>query len=633
MPKPLGQARYRRTLAAFAVVLVTIAYTLVASATPAYATAGTGALTIAASGGSTEGTGWTYSAGVLKTASDAAVTVNAAAVIAKLDSGDLTIEAGSITVNADVVATTGSSNLTFKSLANINVGRGVNIETLDGGDITFHANSDGVGPGSIRLGDHLAPSRGSVTSNGGDIVLSGGLNPATGFASASADYSSGTGPKPWAGIAIYGFDVDAGGGNIIVRGTTGITQTNTRGVLIGGSAATPSKTTFVTTGNGNVTIVGQGNPAVTADDGAGGFTNVGISWENGEISTVAGDILLSGAAVTQGTSANKRGMALGGLVATAASGDIRIEETSDTSISGLTGFVLLSPITLVAPLGKVDIRSDIFRSVTTMTFESPEVTIYPYSDGASFFRDVANLGIIKANEAGAPTTAITIGREGNTAGITVDGAVDVNGSLTINGGTVAVNQRVDATGVIEINTWTGNLTLANVVASSASTGDSVKLYADKSELVDRIGDGHIVVSGSGAISVQVGARALLYSGTEAASTGLVTLVGGTANTRTRVAAATNLAAVSPALASTGVFALFRVDPEVGEIIVYPETGEGIATGPSRRSARTTVEDAPTAELAATGAPQIGMALGASSLLTVAGIGFVLVGLGRRWRLS
>ena len=61
------------------------------------------------------------------------------------------------------------------------------------------------------------------------------------------------------------------------------------------------------------------------------------------------------------------------------------------------------------------------------------------------------------------------------------------------------------------------------------------------------------------VTVESGARALLYSGKELESTGVKTALGGEANIRYEVDANTNLSTLDPSISATGSFGLFRID--------------------------------------------------------------------------
>ncbi|WP_298949654.1 MBG domain-containing protein [uncultured Polaribacter sp.] len=117
---------------------------------------------------------------------------------------------------------------------------------------------------------------------------------------------------------------------------------------------------------------------------------------------------------------------------------------------------------------------------------------------------------------------------------------------------------ITSSGTIELATLTGDLTITEPIVSTKSTGDAVKLYADKDATAGNAGDGNIKITDNGSITVESGARALLYSGKESESTGVQTEVGGESNTRTSVDATTDLSTVDPVLSATGKYGLFRM---------------------------------------------------------------------------
>ncbi|MFZ9661496.1 MAG: hypothetical protein ACO29O_06415, partial [Chitinophagaceae bacterium] len=111
-----------------------------------------GAITIVASGGDAEDYTWTYSNGTISTTASSA-SIDATAVIAKMATGDLTIEASTINVNADLTNSANAYRLTLKATDNIIVDAGISITSNDG-DVILWANSDVSGDGSITLGDN-----------------------------------------------------------------------------------------------------------------------------------------------------------------------------------------------------------------------------------------------------------------------------------------------------------------------------------------------------------------------------------------------------------------------------------------------------------------------------------------------
>lgn len=135
--------------------------------------------------------------------------------------------------------------------------------------------------------------------------------------------------------------------------------------------------------------------------------------------------------------------------------------------------------------------------------------------------------------------------------------VDLSGGLTV--GQIGSVSGLYASGVINISTTSGNLSVSQNVSSSSASGDSVLLYANKTAASGSAGDGNIILSGSATILTNSSARALLYSGVRGSSAGLLNLVGGDDNARSLVAASDSVGSISPSLASTGLFALFRTN--------------------------------------------------------------------------
>jgi LPXTG-motif cell wall-anchored protein len=571
------------------------------------------------------------------TLSNPTVSINASDIVSKLSS-DLVISAGSILVNATILSSTGS-DLTLKASGNINVNGTVGI-TTQGGDITLWSDSDASGVGSIRLGAETDTSTGTLNSNGGNITLSGGLDPATGFAMASTDKSS---SKPTAGVAGYGFNVQAGGGSIVVRGSSlanGILST--RAVLFETNQSA-TRQVFQTSGSGTISIDGDGGAIGSGN--AWGYTAGGIT-----VQTENGAILIRG----KGNIAvgNDRGIVSGSATYTSTTGNITFEDYT-TGNANFSGTYFGAPNSF-STLGNLTILTDAFQNDSTLTLATAQATIRPYT-GSSFATALSILGTIAASN----SSGLTIGASGNTLAVTLSTALTVGGPLTIYAGNIALNGAIStpssnvflystgsvtqsasissgglalsgsgtftlnnssnnigtlaggsagamlgsisltnsngitigqvgagsglySSGVINIATNSGNLSILQPVSSTATSGDSVLLFASKPTSVGSAGDGDVIISGSGSVLTEAGARALIYSGSRVTSSGLISQVGGESNARSLVGATTDLSTVSPSIGSTGKFALFRTNTPTPTIPGTPGTptataGNGQAT--------------------------------------------------------
>jgi hypothetical protein len=428
--------------------------------------------------------------------------------------------------------------------------------------------------------------------------------------------------KPAGGVAAYGFNVQADGGDIIVRGSSGAnTGITTRAVQLEGNAA--GRQIFETNGSGTIQITGDGSSI--------GFDNPwGINSNGLTLRTVSGAITLTGKSNTG--IANARGLAISNTSILSTSGNISLDDITDGSAVNYEGSYVGGTVTDISTGGAIVIRADEYISDGTLTLTGPSAVLTSYT--GSSFTETRPLGKVNA----VNLDSFVFGEAGNTRDVTINQPITFGGSATFHGRDIAIGAALTAatgncnffpsrnltqtaaisclglgvsgvgasvtlnnasnaigtlaggssssrlgqfaltdasggltigqvgslsglfsSGVINIATTTGDITLTQILSSSASSGDSVLLFANKGSAAGVAGSGDIKVSGSGAVTVESGSRALLYSGSRATSTGLVSLVGGEENTRSLIASTTVLSGVTPSLGSVGKFALFRTD--------------------------------------------------------------------------
>jgi hypothetical protein len=130
---------------------------------------------------------------------------------------------------------------------------------------------------------------------------------------------------------------------------------------------------------------------------------------------------------------------------------------------------------------------------------------------------------------------------------------DASGGLNI--GTVGANSGLIATGTILAESLIGDVTLAQNITTDNTTSNAVVVNAGKSSAIGTTTGGNILISGTPTITMGTGGIAKLYSGSEAASTGLTTLVGGLA--KTRFSADEGTTTFSPVLAAGNSYAIYR----------------------------------------------------------------------------
>ncbi|HEY2561955.1 MAG TPA: YDG domain-containing protein [Caldimonas sp.] len=139
-----------------------------------------------------------------------------------------------------------AKGISFTGIAGINASSGKL-------DLIFDADRNSAQNGYVSL------ASGTFNSNGGNILISGGTDPTTGYAwgdSASA-----------IGIKLNGTTLNAGGGNLTLRGHGWSNPAGSHGIY------TQSGTTITTTGTGAITLSGVGGDLVTGAQSTGVLLN------------------------------------------------------------------------------------------------------------------------------------------------------------------------------------------------------------------------------------------------------------------------------------------------------------------------------------------------------------------------
>ena len=567
------------------------------------ASASTGALTVPSTGGesSSPGTNWSYNASTGVLSVTGAANIAASYLSDRLEERNLTVEAASVVIKGSIVPTTETYSLTLDTSGDIDVEPGVSLTTL-GGNMSLLADSDGDGAGGIRIGIE-SQSDALLTSNGGDITLAGGGNGTTGSGNTGFAGMSGFPATVSAyrySVGLLSATVDAGGGHVVVKGYGGSTDTGliwcvqimdtiiTSGsgtVFISGDCgSTPANLTAsnsrnswatrvegtIQTASGGITLVGRANVART---NARGFAL------SGNVQSLSGDILIrdetanTSSANYSGPFINNPNLGKGSLPASTSdvtfiadkiyfqpqvetSGSLTVEPAGSDFQANLTilsgaGFTGLSNVTL----GVADVTKDI--TLATAVTVSDTLTIH--SDGAVTQSQAVVAAALSLPGEGSYTLTNTSNSIGTVAAGSSSSKVgelslyDASGGLTI--GQVGALEGVTATGDVLIETGAGDITLARSIATDSTSSAAITVNAGKSTAAGTGTGGDIVVSGSPALSAGTGAKVLMFSGSEAASTGLTTLVGGSSNVRYGVDETTDFTA-NPLVAGR-TYALYR----------------------------------------------------------------------------
>lgn len=663
----------RRLYGAIALVAVFFAFfTPLASADRAFASTGT--LTITATGGDITPPGgvtpaWSYDAasGVLSV--NAASSINASYINARLNDKALIVTASDIAVTG-VIESTSSHRLTLKSTTDIVFASEASV-TTGGGDVILWADSDGTGDADTTGGEIALLKDAAIDTGagGGNVVMGGGAadvaDPGIPGGFVYGAYPTGIQPRTTGGtggsaaVFLNEASVEAGTGSVTIWGNgTGSTSSpfhmgvwiqlstiTAQGIEISGvgSVLSQGASQFGTffggstlSSNGSIEVSGVGGEAsVVGNDinqvgiviveqpysgvdrtqslieatedgtislnGTGGARNTNVNnpgiyiEASSQVTSDRGDISLEGTSAFGGAAA----AVVMGITPHSEEGDIFV--TGNLSVAGTEagGSIVLAGLS--APQGRVTITSP--GSVTqTSAIIATEMLL----EGTGSF-DLMNLSNNVAAIAGGDSAE----KLGSLA------YSDADGGLTV--GDVGTVQGIMATGPILIVTQSGDLTLDRPVVSEFEGSEAIVLVASVPSLVDEAGDGDIIVSGTGAVSIGQSSSALLFSGSQATSTGLSALTA-SANIRFQVDDSTSPDAVSPAIGAAGTFVLYRVIGVVSETSSTPSR-EGSARSSSADSSVAAVTQP---QLAATGGSNVpGLLLSALAMMLLGALGLLI----------
>ena len=458
------------------------------------------------------------------------VTISSAASVA----GPISIYGGNLTTSANLASTLSGAGVLLKATGSITDNANI---TTSNGDITLWSNSAGAAAGGIQLGNNV-----TLSSTGGWITLGGSAGTISGF---SATSTNGTAlPQGYAasntasGIALGTTSantttINSGGGNVNINGNA----TATSGILSGVYA---SGNLTINSGSGAIALTGASANSYGMELSYGLGSGTGLTMISSKSSGTA--ISLTGtttAASSYGIvfdfNCNKYIEATGG-------GAIAINGTGTGSYYGLfmpgtnvlatTGAITVNGGTagiyfnsvantlgaltatgVTASSSNITITGDVVNvGVATAVATSGTLTVQPNSTSFSSALTTTNFSLAST------LSALTLGKSGNTAAITVGSATSVAGPISVYGGQVNINANLadtltTANNGIQIFA-NSNITFpSSVVTLSTSSASPILLNANS------LGTGGSIYS--------------TYYGTSSALTlttlgGNITLGGGTA---------------------------------------------------------------------------------------------------------
>ncbi len=405
-----------------------------------------------------------------KSTNTANVTLGNALTIA----GPITVYGGDISVNADLTTTYSSgTGALLKASGSIMQAAGVDV-TTGGGSVIFWADADANSDGMVFLNTI------SITTNGGHLWMGGGAASGTSWNGLTVGngYAVGNGTMS-SGIGIYASTITTSGGNMAMYGKAGelalalVLPANTDGIRLNGGNSVNS---------GTGTIYWKG----IAQTAAGGGTSAnGIELSSDESDLIKSENTTADAIYMYGESANATALNAWGIYswdntieATGAGGGITLEgkgykHNGVTITSGGSLLAASGPITLnglghgtgyyavqidgnvgskdgsdvTSSSSQIVVNGDNFTGSGTIN-TSGTFTIEPKSNSfESSFSWPSNLQLAST------VSGLTIGKDGNTADISLATALDIAGPLSLYGGTVTASSNTTCTNLV-VNTGT-----------------------------------------------------------------------------------------------------------------------------------------------------------------------------------
>ena len=476
---------------------------------------------------------------------------------------------GDISITSNVVSSSANS-LTLKAHRNITHSAGVTVSTA-GGAVTYWADSDHNASGNI-----IFSGAATINTGGGNLTLAGGADSGAGTPQGSAVQIIATGTfnrsfntvggdvllkASGPSVASNAIDlsmvsIDSGAGSITIEGVNS------------GGHATTSNGIYLRSGTTLASSKTSGTAISISGEGGYGLTMMATDTDAVIVkATGGGNINISNTAIGVGSDRYMYFLKVRVLTST---GDITINSNEGvasadpdavpTIIGKLTGHVDSSS-------SNITINTNNILATGKWSFDtSGQVTIQPF--GSSFTGTALTTG----NITWAPSiTGLTLGKSGNTFSIvaaalakpvSISGPITIYTSATVsqfaaltapslvlygnNGvgnftlnnadnnigtlaasgvrnlsywdsnaltiGTVGATHGIAASGTVDIQTLTGDLTVAQNVSTTNTTSSAVLLNAGKSAAAGTASGGNVVLSGSPTISGGAGSTVKVYTG-------------------------------------------------------------------------------------------------------------------------
>ncbi|NGZ90179.1 beta strand repeat-containing protein, partial [Psychroflexus maritimus] len=434
--------------------------------------------------------------------------------------GPIAVYGGNIAVNQNLTSNAAGGDILLKGTGKITLAASKTIQS-NNSDIVLWANSADGTSGGIDINNNAGINSANGSTNqltgGGSIVLGGG--------SATRTLASGmvvpTGASNGTGSNISGIHLGtenqstdigiySGGGDVSLSGVS--TSGNYQGVQW-------DEDGLIDAGNGSISITGSSAEWHGIELGAygGKFTlkaanGVAINGSSSDTGARAGfqgsgDIIVSGngAIDLTGNAPNSsyHGVVFGGN-ALAASGDITFDGgAKGIQLSSVTIIGKEASTSVTASSSNVHLTGDVVNFNASSTINTTgTVTVQPNPTSTSFS---STLDLTSNLALSSDVSGLTVGKDGNTANITINSAQTIAGPISVYGGSIAVNQNLTSTASGEdiLLKGSGSITLASSKTITTNAGDVI-LWANRNNVTSGTGNHGITLAGSNTVSTSGG---------------------------------------------------------------------------------------------------------------------------------
>ncbi|MCR9207343.1 MAG: YDG domain-containing protein [bacterium] len=502
--------------------------------------------------------------------------------------GSTTITGGKLSISGDANLGPAPSSPTESHL------------TLDGGTLLVTGNTTLNSNRGIELGDGdgaIEVATGTTTQYTGIIAGSGGLTKSGAGKLSLSGESTYTGATTIDGGIVETSNASAlGDDSAVTLANVADTSLNLLSNLTIGSLAGGGST------GGNVSL--GTSTLTTGDDGTSTNFAGNISGTGGLIKAGDGTFTASGLATYSGSTAVTGGIVFQNNTAPLTSGftgtgTVTIEPTGTSFSGALTSNYSFANTLGGLTLGKSGNASDI--SVNTATIIDGDVAIHGgnvaiNSTLQTTAGNTLTLGVLgNATQTTAITTDnlalqgtgnFTLDNVANSIGTlaggqsgTLLGNVTLYNSDTLTIGTVGSQNGIAASGLLNLATQSGDLTIAQNVSTTNATASAIALNAGRTTAAGTATDGNLILSNSPSITVGTGGRATLFTGSIANSLGLTDLLT-SGSGRFRYNSDESATNYSLAL-DTGLFGIYREQPSI--TVTAADTSSTYGTAPTLTS--------------------------------------------------